>query len=478
MKRISLHITLLLAATIMMSSCLGDNEDETVYYGDAAITAFTLGKLNRYLHTTTYDGLDSIAKTNIDGTTYKFTIDQINHVIYNTDSLPYGTDISKVICTITSKNSGSVVIKSMTSDSVKYHNSADSVDFSQPRTFIVYSNNGVNAQEYTATVNVHKQQADQFEWQRTAVGSIFRDFRNMRALELNGRMYVVGSTETTASILYTDVSDGQAWHTATPNISTPLTADAYKNTIVHNGKLYMLNGNNIISSADGTAWNEETTTTIRQLLGSDGKLVFAFDGDGNIVSSADNCQTWTANKLDDSNTLLPTQDISLVARPLATNPDIRRVVLVGNRSIGTYPQDANAVVWSRLIENDESAPQYEWMYYGESSSALYKAPRQNNLTVMAYDNGMIAIGGQPAGSCTVAAFSAIYYSADGGITWKKDSRMSLPEGFVSTATTFCATVDSQNHIWLFSPATGEIWRARLSQLGWQDTQTIFRTKKK
>lgn len=478
MKKIFLSVVVVLSSAILLSSCLGSNDEELTYYDDAAMTAVTLGTLNRYLHTKTFDGQDSIAKSTVKGETYKFTIDQIKHEAYNTDSLPYGTDVTKVVCNIAAKNGGSVVIKSMTSDSVKYHSATDSVDFSQPRTFFIYSNSGRNYQEYTVRVNAHKQQADQFEWKRTAVGGVFENMIDMRAFQLGNKMFVAGTNGQTTWMKYTDIDDGQSWHGTTPNINMPLPADAYRNIIVKGNKMTMLMAGALWTSADGNEWTETVKTDISRLIGTDGNLIFALSADNQLVSSADNGQTWAIDKLDDSATLLPTQDISIAALPMITNPDAHRVILVGNRSVSDYPQDATAVVWSRIVENGESIQTNDWMRYVLPANALYQAPRQRNFTVMPYADGLIALGGQPLGACTVAAFSELYYSRDNGITWKKDSRLSLPSAFVNVALVFCAAVDSNHFVWLFSGETGEIWRARLSQLGWSDEQKIFRTKRK
>ena len=42
----------------MTTSCLSDDKIEVVQYNDAAITSFSLGKLNRLMHTTGSKGQD------------------------------------------------------------------------------------------------------------------------------------------------------------------------------------------------------------------------------------------------------------------------------------------------------------------------------------------------------------------------------------------------------------------------------------
>ena len=113
MKKLFSPLAWLFMAVVMFASCLGDSEDESVYYKDTAIST-----MNRYLHTTSSIGTDSVYKQTYAGSAYKFYIDHVNRTVYNTDSLPYGTDAKHVVCIITSKNLGSIGIKRLISDSI------------------------------------------------------------------------------------------------------------------------------------------------------------------------------------------------------------------------------------------------------------------------------------------------------------------------------------------------------------------------
>ena len=99
-------------------------------------------------------------------------IDQVNHQIYNVDSLPTKTRTAAVLATISSKNSSPIFIMHKNCpekiDSAKYYSSTDSIDFSQPRMVRVY-NNSLNAYvTYTVKVNVHQQEGNEFNWQAKA----------------------------------------------------------------------------------------------------------------------------------------------------------------------------------------------------------------------------------------------------------------------------------------------------------------------
>ena len=164
MKRIFLPVAWLFLAVLMFASCLGDNNDTSVSSRETAITSFALGTVNRYVHTTSSVGTDSIYKVAYAGSAYKFHIDHVNRTIYNPDSLPYGTDAAHIICTILAYNSAAIGIKSITSDSLRAYSSADSIDFRSPRLFRVVSLDGTAWRDYTVKVNVHKEKGDTMVW--------------------------------------------------------------------------------------------------------------------------------------------------------------------------------------------------------------------------------------------------------------------------------------------------------------------------
>ena len=165
-----LKISLILAMTIvLMASCLKSDDSDTTLYGDAAITGFTLGTLNKYLNGT---------KTTYSGSSYTFSIDQsstgkhtfkdttiIGRCIYNNDSLPLGTDIKHVVGTISTMNNGMAFIERLDEPGIyDYFSSSDSIDYSKPRKLLVYSSDGTDHNTYYISVDAHQEDGDQFVW--------------------------------------------------------------------------------------------------------------------------------------------------------------------------------------------------------------------------------------------------------------------------------------------------------------------------
>ena len=153
----------MLTAILLLPSCLGSDDDAT-YYDDVAITSFSLGTLNRYLTTTSTTGNDSIYRVSYAGSGYKVAIDQLGGRIFNCDSLPIKTDLKHVVCTLVTRNSAMVAIKALGSDSLLNYSSKDSLDFSVPRTFCVFSTDGEHRRDYVVTLSARQYEAGTLLW--------------------------------------------------------------------------------------------------------------------------------------------------------------------------------------------------------------------------------------------------------------------------------------------------------------------------
>ena len=151
-------------AVLTLASCLGSGDSEVTTYDDVVVTSFTLGTLNRCIHTTSTTGEDSTYWASVTGSYYPMTIDHLGQKIYNRDSLPEGTDVAHVICTITTRNNGVAYFKSMQSDTLWYYNAEDSLDFSQPRLLRIYATDGSGSRDYTVTLNVKKNTKQGIAW--------------------------------------------------------------------------------------------------------------------------------------------------------------------------------------------------------------------------------------------------------------------------------------------------------------------------
>lgn len=473
------------SAVILAASCLGDDTDSDItYYDDTAITSFSLGTLNRYLVTKATsefneDGTpkDSTYTVTVTGSDYKFYIDQAARMIYNADSLPQGTDAEHVICNVSSKNAGIIVIKDIDSDTLRYYSSSDSVDFSSPREFQVYSTSGKTHRSYTVSINVHKEDPDSFRWNAVGTCDRFASMKGMKAVEFGDKVMVYGSDGNSTSVYSTNAGDGSSWTAGTMNVG--LDADAWKNIVVHGNVIFTLSGGELLVSADGINWqsgsmlNGDDGSPVPVRLAGAGKVkLYAIDAEGDIVSSENNGVSWQKDSRMGEKDMLPSEDISTAAVSLITNPDAERIIMTGNRNLADCPEDSVAMVWNKVEEYSSGSERHGWIFCNEDNN--YRLPRLSNLKMTVYGDALIAVGGRGLGTSTAEAFSQIYVSQDNGLTWHSDDSYILPEDFTNgDSDVFAMTVDKDNCLWIICGGNGAVWRGRLNRLGWADNQTSF-----
>ena len=389
-------ISFILAMTIvLMASCLKSDEDTVTLYNDAVITGFTLGTMNKYVNAT---------KTTYTGSTYSFSINQnvatnifkdvtcIGRSIYNNDSLPLGTDLKHVLCTITTLNNGITIIENIDEPNVySYYSSTDSIDFTKPRKFRVFSSDGSVYNDYYVSVNVHQQDGNEFVW---------------KLMDDN-------------------------W-TAVPD-ALPLPAG------------------------------------IKQLLGGSTTEKYALSTDNKLMVSRDNGTTWQEDVVADDADMLPTRDLSLISYPMANTDSVDYVLLIGNREVNEQNNEATAMVWRKVVDYSKQAPQAAWTYMERNAKSDSLAlPRMKNLTMVKYDDGILAFGAEGIGGWDEPPYAMIYQSRDNGITWKYNSKYNFPDGFENLLTTnVTAVVDNDNFLWLYCEGSGQVWRGRLNKLGWK-----------
>ncbi len=467
MRRYLLAIATFVMALTSLTSCLDAEEQEFIYYQDAALTSFSLGTLNRYIHATAKDGSDSIYKRTLNCSSYKFNIDHEKGLIWNEDSLPIDIDVAHVICTATSKNSGTIGIKSMTSDSLSYYNSKDSLDFTSPREFWVYSMDGTTHRKYTVSVNKHKEVADTCIWtpvqqENASIGAL----TEMKALADGLNVYLFGNAGTTPKLYTTAVTDGKTW--AEQTVSSMITAESLKSTVLMNGRFFTLADGKVLRSVDAINWDVVAEASLSQIVAATSMRLYALSADGKLVSSADEGASWEEESLDTDASLLPTEDIAFACHKLETNEGAEKLVLIGNRNSSLYPGDKTAVVWSKIDQKDGEGRYATWNYVEFSVDNKYAAPRKTGWQLVNYDNNNLkAIAGADKDGGSGKALSQIFHSGDDGITWMNDTIMSMPKNLSSSETSFAMVADGVNSVWIICGGTGQVWKGRINRVAWK-----------
>lgn len=454
MKRKFFAFIALITATLSLSSCLSSDETTVEYTHDTAITAFSLGSLDRY--TKTKAGKDTLLKANVTGSDYKFYIDQAQRLIYNVDSLPCGVRDTAILATISSKNSSPILLMDINKpDSVAaYYSSSDSINFSKPRFIRVYSSDYSAYAEYKVTVNVHKELPYEFKWHELAQNnSQLAEFSDLKAVACGDSIYVFGKTAEGTKVLKSAINDGSAWSPIMMKVG--LSSDAYQSAVALDGQLYISDAGKVYASADAETWTEVSENAdIKQLIGASSKYLYAYTAAG-ISVSKDKGVSWEQEKLDTDADYLPTQNISMNAAGVLSAKNVENVMLMGTRDKAL--NDTVATTWLRTVDYDVNAEAGQWNYLEIENNKSGKMPWLDQVITCAADTGFVALGSN----------GKWYKSQNAGLTWKQDKMVVLPAKF-ATEGRFAFCRDKQHYYWIIR--NGYVWRGRFNIDGWRNKE--------
>ena len=455
MKRKFFAFIALITATLSLSSCLSSDETTVEYTHDTAITAFSLGSLDRY--TKTKAGKDTLLKANVKGSDYKFYIDQAQRLIYNVDSLPCGVRDTAILATISSKNNSPILLMDINkTDSVAaYYSSSDSINFSKRRFIRVYSSDYSAYAEYKVDVNVHKELPYEFKWHELAQNnSQLAAFSDLKAVACGDDIYVFGKTAEGTQVLKSAINDGSAWSSITMNVS--LSSDAYQSAVALDGKLYISDGGKVYASADAATWAlvSSENADVKQLIGASSKNLYAYNTASGISVSKDKGVSWEQEKLDTDKAYLPTQNISMNVAGVLSAKDVENVMLLGTRDKAL--NDTVATTWLRTVDYDANEDG-QWNYLEIENNKSGKMPWLDQVITCAADTGFVALGSN----------GKWYKSQDAGLTWKQDAMVVLPAKF-ATEGRFAFCRDKQHYYWIIR--NGYVWRGRFNIDGWRSKE--------
>ncbi len=455
MKRKFFAFIALITATLSLSSCLSSDETTVEYTHDTAITAFSLGSLDRY--TKTKAGKDTLLKANVKGSDYKFYIDQAQRLIYNVDSLPCGVRDTAILATISSKNNSPILLMDINkTDSVAaYYSSSDSINFSKPRFIRVYSSDYSAYAQYQVTVNVHKELPYEFKWHELAQNnSQLAAFSDLKAVACGDDIYVFGKTAEGTQVLKSAINDGSAWSSIMMNVS--LSSNAYQSAVALEGKLYISDGGKVYASADAARWAlvSSENADVKQLIGASSKNLYAYNTAAGISVSKDKGVSWEQEKLDTDKAYLPTQNISMNVAGVLSAKDVENVMLLGTREKAL--NDTVATTWLRTVDYDANEDG-QWNYLEIEKNKSGKMPWLDQVITCAADTGFVALGSN----------GKWYKSQDAGLTWKQDKMVVLPAKF-ATEGRFAFCRDKQHYYWIIR--NGYVWRGRFNIDGWRSKE--------
>lgn len=479
----------LLTTLSLTTSCL-KNDNEYYYSGETSITSFSLGTLKVWKMGTDKYGRDSIYYDTIPMAKYPFTIDQLNRRIVNRDSLPVGTDISKVIVHIEADSEyilyGKISKEGEEATDTTWTNK-DSLNFEiapdHSLKFKVLSYSGIMGEPYTVKVNVHQQEPDSLQWaeDETALRHEFQSgsLSKQKAICIQNTIYIFGVQENGNSIIESiSVNENGVPEKAWSQIAIPQHTNTYSATL-WNDNIYFLADNQLYELNEEDAYNvsqyNPSDFTLAQILGavttSSTSKLYGYTTDNEFVECVvdENGSRWI--KTNEQAISLPNvqQRFSSVNIPLSYNLNISRTVIMGYNSSAI---DGTGVVAYKLT-NDQT-----WTAYNYANSDSLTAPNIEDGTLIYYDKKLYTFGGKNTSKdyqTYESPFSAIYCSTDNGLTWNRTIRyFKFPKGDNSFTSKYeegtegegcySCTIDKNNFIWLIWH-NGYMSRGRVNRLG-------------
>lgn len=464
MKTFTYTLILSVLASMMLSSCLG-NEKEVEYSDYCVINSFSLGSIKQTHHMRGSKGQDSTYTTVFAGSVFPMSINQRDLTIENRDSLPYGAMVNKVL---TNCNFESILlhrpkdIQGLVDTAWVAYNAKDTIDFTKPRTFYVLSADGTGERRYTVSVNVHKMDPNATVWDSLGVTpATMPDQCAVRKMAvLAGKLTLLTQqADGTLTCLSRPAQTKGEW------TEQALTGaeDIDLQTLQADGEVLYASTHKggIVYSVDGQNWRN-------RMLGHEGlKLVgvshdcFYALLDGKLMCSAQAAEEWKAETLDDEAGLLPVKDMTLLG--MTQKNGNQRLLLMGKNADGTKGR-----IWSKMWTGDLTEQTAGWAYYNENAAVRHTYPLLAEPCVMPYDGDIILFGGARQGvdaGIDGEALGCLYCSKDYGITWNKHSKMNLDERMKESAqkaSFVTSTLEDDCYIWVL--LDGQLWRGRLNSV--------------
>lgn len=449
-------ISSLLIVALAFTSCLhGHDQSDITYPSNSSITAFTMGNIES-TYTKVIDGKDSTITATVTGVNYPFSIDQLNHVIQNVDSLPYRTNVSKVAVEITADSD--YILYTKEGKEIVW-SSKDSLNFEQPIEFKVVAYDMSVGIPYLVRINVHQVDPEAMAW--TSMNTNFNGTQMVRqkAVTFKQHIYVFSEQEDQVAVTSTSINDGRNWSDLVA-LDIAEKAD-YSTAMSWNDTMYIIADGKLYQTTDGSSWEAvQEVPALSNLVANfetdKGKQLMAINQEGTTFIETKDGLTWFEAGTVPAD--FPRKNLSFTSYPLPSNQDLERIVVVGQNDNKPYN-----ITWSRL------SSETSWGDNGPSKIE-YACPNLDMLAIAHFDEYLYAFGGDGLlNDSDIPGFKYFYRSTDQGIHWKAVKEDILfPTEFTdlynNASGNFSYTVDENNYLWIMWSNSSNVWRGRINKL--------------
>ncbi len=401
-----------LLAAMGFAGCNSEKEDiATVSYSSVAVEGFSLAADGSVLA-----NLDSVF----------FTIDLNNALIFNADSLPVGTDVSKLVVKVNTTSVGGVeliVPRPGMTDSVYNYlaNQHDSIDFSHgPVTLRITSQDRMLTRDYRVSVNVHLIQPDSLSWnltQQSPLPTTLTAPTVARAVEFGGKTVVVSADAAGNACVATADNPSDRWTTASATL--PAGADVMS-LAAGADALYMTTASGeLYTAADAAGPWTPTGALMNTVYGVAGTKVLGARLDGSVWKLV----TYPASTETEAPAAFPVGETSQLLVYTTSWSDRPTAIMAGGRTADggmtgdTWAWDGEH--WACINNAKNRLPACLGPalvpYFAYKTSTNWQVSRESVI---------LAIGGQLGLGLQART---VYISWDRGITWlRAPQSMQLP----------------------------------------------------
>lgn len=398
-------------ASFLTTACNSDEtyEYEPVDYSAVSVTGFSL-KANK----TVLNNLDSVF----------FSINLNTAEIYNADSLPYGTDVSRLGVTINTStcSAATLHVPQGTGKDEKvydYLTQADSlIDFSHGVVrFNIVSADGANNRDYFIRVNVHKVVPDSLYWSKMARAALPTPYAGVRAqktLAFGEKTYCYTTDGQNFSVSVSSDLFNNRWTSSAVSFGKPV--DLRSITATTDAMYALASDGTLLTSADGTSWSAtgETWTSISAAYGD--RLLGVKSSGGRYVFVE-----YPGGEKGEMPAGFPLSGASTAVRFDSKWSENQQIIIVGGRladgscspATWTYAGDR----WARLSSGIPAAEGYAVTNYTVTETDTVSWRLTEKQVTLAF-GGRNSLGNN----------NTVYISRDMGVTWTKaGDLLQLPE---------------------------------------------------
>ncbi len=344
-----------------------------------------------------------------------FSIDSKNGIIFNADSLPKGTNITKLRTSIKFYNTVSQVEYQMENGSHRIGTANymddpnDTIDFTGDVILHVVNSTGDISMDYRVKVNVHQMEPDSLAWSEMAVASLPSRMENPTAQKAVAFGENVCSliSEKDGSLTMAQAGKDTQWIKSALNL--PFTPEIETLTASENSLYLLDNQGNLYSSADGLSWQATGVKWIA-ITGGYGEAVLGVKSDatGMWHTSYPESAEIQDTKLEEDFPIKKISTFYTISSRWASLPT--GIFFGGLDVLGRYQSAVwafDGTMWAKLSENTlpELAgatlfPYFNFRHASSGNSTLTEFPvwmiiggtlsdnSFNRTTYISYDNGV------------------------------------------------------------------------------------------